>query len=98
MNGLVSRFTSFDRLIATSLIKFLYWVGMIVIALVVLFGAFSGFGRGFMSGLGTLIAAPIAGALMVIFWRFLCELYLVIFGMYNRLGEINEKLGAKSDN
>lgn len=92
MNSIISRFTTFDKLIATGLIKVLYWVGVAAIAILVLLGAFSGFGKGFVSGVGTIIVAPIGGLIALLFWRFLCELYIVIFGMYNRLGEISEKL------
>ncbi len=92
MNGIIGRFTTFDKLIATSLIKFIYWVGIVVIIVGALFGAFSGFSQGFMTGLGSLVAAPIFAALSLVFWRFICELYIVIFGMYDRLGEISAKL------
>lgn len=92
MNDLISRFTSFDKLIATGLIKILYWVGIVVILLFALIGAFSGFGRGFMTGLGSLVLAPVVAVIGIIFWRFVCELYIAIFGMYNRLGEISAKL------
>jgi hypothetical protein len=96
MNGIIGRFTSFDKLIAPSLIKFLYWVGVVFIVLGVVVGAFGSFTQGFMAGIGGLIAAPIAGLIGLIFWRFLCEVYLVIFGIYDRLGEIKDTLGAKS--
>jgi hypothetical protein len=92
MNDIISRFTSFDKLIATGLIKILYWIGIVVILLFALLGAFSGFGRGFMTGLGSLVLAPVVAVIGIIFWRFLCELYIAIFGMYNRLGEISAKL------
>lgn len=92
MNSIISRFTSFDKLIATGLIKALYWIGIAVIVVASVIMAFSGFTDGFVSGLGSVVLAPIVAAISVIFWRFLCELYIVIFGMYNRLGEISEKL------
>ncbi len=95
MNGLVSRFTTFDKLIATSLIKFLYWVGIVFIVLGVIVGAFGSFSQGFWAGIVGLIAAPIGGILGLIFWRFLCELYIVLFGMYDRLGEIQKSLAQR---
>ena len=96
MDGLVSRFTNFDKLIATSLIKFLYWAGLVFIALAVIVGIFGSFTQGFMAGIGGLIACPIAGVIALLFWRFICEVYLVIFGIYDRLGEIKDELGPKS--
>lgn len=43
-----------------------------------------------------IIVAPIGGVIALIFWRFLCEIYIVIFGMYDRLGDIQTALGAKN--
>jgi len=95
MNDFISRFTSFDKLIATSLIKLLYWIGIVLIVIGVLVGALGGFANGFGSGLVSLIVAPIGGILGIIFWRFLCEVYIVIFGMYDRLGEIQQSLAKE---
>ncbi len=92
MNDFINRFRSFDKLIATSLIKLLYWIGIVVIVLGVLAGLLGGFSRGFTSGIASLVLAPLGGAIAVIFWHFLCEIYIVIFGMYDRLGEIQKSL------
>jgi len=92
MDGVISRFTTFDKLIATGLIKVLYWIGIVLIAIGTLFGMFAGFSNGVMSGLGSIIVAPIGGVIGVIFWRFLCEIYIVVFGMYDRLGNIEKAL------
>lgn len=92
MDGLVSRFLTFDKLIATGLIKALYWIGLILIALGMLAVVISAFSDGFLSGLGALILAPIGGAIGLVIWRFLCEVYLVVFGIYDRLGDIQASL------
>lgn len=103
MNGILSRFMTFDKLIATGLIKVFYWIGVagiILATLIAFLGAFAAFGQGFAQGVGMLILAPIGGIIGLIFWRFLCEVYIVIFGMYDRLGNIQEALGggkAKAD-
>ncbi len=100
MDGIVKRFMSFEKLIATSLIKVLYWLGVIGITigtLIAILGAFASFGQGFAQGVGMLIIAPIGGVVSLIFWRFLCEVYIVIFGMYDRLGNIQDSLGAKGN-
>ncbi len=97
MSGIVSRFMTFDKLIATALIKVLYWIGIAGIAistLIAIFGALASFRLGFAQGLGMLIMAPIGGLIALIFWRFLCEIYIVIFGMYDRLGNIQEAVGG----
>lgn len=95
MNDIVSRFLTFDKLIATGLIKLLYWIGLVAIGLGTLIGfvgAFGQFGSGFVQGIGALILTPVGGVLAIIFWRFLCEVYIVIFGIYDRLGEIRTDL------
>lgn len=95
MNGIISRFTTFDKLIATSLIKFIYWVGIVFIVLGTIIAAFASFSQGFGAGIGGLIVAPIGGVLGIVFWRFLCEVYIVLFGMYDRLGEIQKSLAQR---
>lgn len=92
MDSIIKRFVTFDKLIATGLIKVLYWIGIIFIILGTLFGMFSGFGDGFISGVGRLVISPIFGIIGLIFWRFLCEIYIVIFGIYDRLGDIKDGL------
>jgi len=97
MNEIVGLFLTFAKLIATGLIKVFYWIGIAGIALTTLItflGAFAAFGQSFAAGLGMLIMAPIGGVIAVIFWRFICEVYIVIFGMYDRLGAIQESLGG----
>ena len=97
MGDFFSRFLSFDKLIATSLIKLLYWLGLIGVAIMtvgLIIGALGSFQLNFMAGLGGLIGAPIVGLASLIFWRFICEVYLVIFGIYDRLGDIQKALGG----
>lgn len=96
MPGFAKRFLTFDKLIATGLIKIFYWIGVAGIAIAVLVAIFTGFGQGFMTGLGMIVAAPVGGVIGLIFWRFICEVYIVVFGMYDRLGNIQDALGAKS--
>lgn len=95
MDGILSRFMTFDKLIATSLIKLLYWIGIALILLGVVVGAFGGFAQGLTNGLGTLVLAPIGGAIAIIFWRFICEVYIVIFGIYDRLGDIKNAVSKE---
>ncbi|MEM8937162.1 MAG: DUF4282 domain-containing protein [Pseudomonadota bacterium] len=92
MSGLVSRFTSFDKLIATTLVKILYWIGIVAILLGGVVGLVTGFAGGFGSGLAGLIMTPIGVLVGIIFWRFICEIYIVVFGMYDRLGNIEKSL------
>lgn len=94
MGDFIKRFTTFDRMIASTLIKVFYWIGLVLIALGVLFamlGSLVGMGSSFLTGLGGFIIAPIIGLIGLIFWRLYCELIIVIFGIYDRLGEIRDK-------
>jgi len=95
---MLNYFVNFDKLIGTKLIFFLYWLGLIGIALGGLAGIFNGFGSmrySFVTGLGMIIASIIGAALAVLFWRFICEVYLLLFRMSDDLREIkNMKSGG----
>lgn len=95
MGDLIKRFTTFDRLIATSLIKILYWIGLIgalLFTVVAMLGGLVGMTQDFLAGLGLFVGAPIGGVVWIIFWRFLMEVYIVVFSIHDRLGEIRDKL------
>ena len=97
MGKFFSRFTSFEKLIAPSLIKVFYWIGVAgigLMTLVMLVGALGAFTQSFAAGLGGLVATPIISLVSLIFWRFICEAYMVFFGMYDRLGNIQEAVGG----
>jgi len=84
-----SDLASFDKLISPTLIKILYWIGIVFIVLAglgSLVAAFS-FGGGFWRALVSIVGT-IAGLL---FWRVACEAYIVVFGIYDRLGEIRDR-------
>lgn len=97
MGDLINRFLSFDKLIGTSLIKILYYIGLVLIALsavLQMLGALALLVSEPLAALGLLIIAPIGGAIAVLFWRFLCELYLLLFRMSDDLRDIRTaKLG-----
>jgi hypothetical protein len=97
MPEFVKRFLNFDRLIATSLIKILYWVGLIGILIFVVVAMISGLigmTQDFMTGFAAFIGAPLFGGLFLLFWRFAMEVYIVIFSIHDRLGEIRDKIGS----
>jgi hypothetical protein len=88
---MVNQFLSFDKLIGSKLITILYYLGLIGIALGVLAGIFGGIGSmgySFFGGLGMIIGALIGGVVGLLFWRFLCELYLLLFRMADDLRDI----------
>jgi hypothetical protein len=90
---------SFDKLIATKVMKFVYFVGLLGIALfglVTVFGSLAAMRMSFSTGLGTMLLAVVGTALGLLVWRVMCELWLLGFNMYDRLGEIRDRLDAGS--
>lgn len=88
-------FLTFDRLIAGEIVRFLYWLGLVVIVLFI-FGSVAGsiemMGRNAWLGLAQFAFALGGGALMLIFWRVICEMYVVFLSMNDRLKEIRDRL------
>lgn len=77
----------FEKFVAPQLIKFVYWIGLVLIGLSVVGTLFSG-GQGFFI---RLIMAVIGGVAGVLIWRVVCEVWIVMFSINDRLGEIAEK-------
>lgn len=93
--AIANRFWSFDKLIGQTLVKVIYVIGLVCIGLGVL--AYLGMGLMMLMaspavGLLMIILAVPVGLVSVIFWRFVCELYMLMFLMYGRMGEIRDKL------
>ncbi|MGN6306408.1 MAG: DUF4282 domain-containing protein [Mesorhizobium sp.] len=88
----LSDFFSFEKLITPSVIKIVYWLG---IAVLLVFGVASFF-MGLLSGsLGAGLLSLVGSVLGLLLWRVMCELYIVIFGMFDRLGQIRDGLSQQ---
>ena len=74
---------SFRRFITVDIIKVLYALILVLIALGWLLGVISAFGSGFLAGLVGLVLVTIAAIIQVIFARVWLEIIVVIF----RIGE-----------
>lgn len=88
-------FLSFDKLMSGSIIKLLYWLGLVIIVLFVLAslsGSISTMGWNGALGLLQFVVALVGGVLGVLLWRVICEMYLVFLSMNDRLKEIRDKL------
>lgn len=86
----------FEKLVAPKVLKVLYWLGLIGItlfALVSLAGALEMMSYSAATGLGMLVGVLIGYLIGVLFWRILIEVYMTFFGIYDRLGEIRDRLG-----
>ncbi len=95
---MLNQLLSFDKLIGMKLITILYYLGLIGIALGLIAGVLSGLGTmvsfSFFGGIGLVIGSVIGAAIGLLFWRFICELYLLFFRMADDLREIKlNKLG-----
>jgi Domain of unknown function (DUF4282) len=88
---------SFDKMLSLSLVKVVYYLGVAGIAIAVVVAAFAGLAAMRFSattGLGSLVVALGGGAVGLLVWRVVCELWMVTFGIHERLGAIKEQLSA----
>lgn len=94
---MLSNFLSFDKLIGTKLIKILYYLGLLGIVLGFLgtmVGSLGMMRYSFGQGLGGIIMGIVGAVLAVVFWRFLCEIYMLFFRMSDDLRDIkNHQMG-----
>ena len=98
---MLQHFISFDKLIGTKLIKILYFIGLAVILIsgvLAVFGGFASMRFGFLKGVGAIIMALLGTVLGLVFWRFLCEIYMLFFRMSDDLRDIkNHQLGRPAN-
>jgi hypothetical protein len=96
MQSIIQRFLGFDRLLGPVLVKFVYYFGaaaiVVVSAMGLVMAVFSIAGGNFGAGAMQLLATPAVGAVAFIYWRFLCELFMLAFLAYERLGEVRDSL------
>lgn len=94
MISLLQRLLGFERPLGPTLVKFVYWIGLVVIAGATLGAFLTGLGALFAGNLAVggvqMVAAPAVGAAVLIYWRFACELFLLGFLTYERLGEVRD--------
>lgn len=97
MQELIQRFWGFDKLLGPILVKIVYYLGLAGLGIGVFFtmlGGLFALPNNALTGLGMLLIAPIVGAVALVYWRFLCEIFILAFETYNRLGEIRDRLPA----
>ena len=87
-------YLTFRKMITPIIIQVVFWIGVVLIAIVGLWeifrGATTNFGGGqlVLTGLVTLLLGPL-------FWRIFCELLIVVFRINDTLTEIKGAKGAK---
>ncbi len=87
----------FDRMIAPTLIKVLYWIGLAGVVLAGLGIMFTGgpVGGGMGGGAqGVTLSSFLSGVFYIIFaglfWRVVCELLIIVFQIHERLKEMRD--------
>ena len=88
----ISGFFKFDWMISTSILQFLYVVGLIIITSVSFYLMLEGFDQN--EGVSIIIGAVLL-ILGNILWRIICELWIILFSIHDLLGEITRKLKRK---
>ncbi len=91
---MLGSFLNFDKFVAPTLIKIVYWVGIVGIIGFALFTAMSSFGKmGYdaSGAIGGVIIALIGGAVGILVWRVTCEIWIVLFSINDRLGQLVDR-------
>lgn len=94
---MLSDLMNFNKFVAPTLIRIVYWIGIVLIVLATLMAVagggmmaqYGGYGGGF-NLVGALFAL-IGGAAALLFWRVMCEVWIVIFSINDRLGVLVER-------
>lgn len=96
MQHILARFIGFDKLLGPVLVKLIYYFYAVVIVIATGIGmltAVMSFASGNVgTGVMQLLAVPAVGAVALVTWRFLCELFILSFKTYERLGEVRDRL------
>jgi hypothetical protein len=94
MQSIIQRFLGFDRLLGPVLVRLVYYFGaaaIVVLAVGALLTAiFSLLGGNVGAGAMQLLAVPAVAAVALVYWRFMCELFMLAFLAYERLGEVRD--------
>lgn len=85
-------FLSLEKMLAARIIKVIYLIGLAAGAIAGLIGLvgslISMFSSSFGSGLGGIVITIVAVVIWFLVSRLSCEVWIVMFGIYDRLGEI----------
>lgn len=96
MQSIVQRFFGFDRLLGPVLVKIVYYVGAAGIVMIAGVGLLTGIlalaGGNLGQALMQIVAVPVVGAVGLVYWRFLCELFMLAFLAYERLGQVRDAI------
>jgi len=92
MPNLIKRFLSFDTLLGVGLARIIYYFGLVAIAGGIVIGLFlvimSIAAGNFSGAIMQMFAVPAIGLVAIVLWRFVCEIFIVLFEMNERLGDL----------
>lgn len=90
---------NFQKMVAPRVLKVIYWLGLIGIALTALISLLGGLAMmqySFATGLGTVLLSLLALALGGLMWRVIIEIYTVFFNIHDRVTEIRNIMRDRS--
>jgi hypothetical protein len=82
----MSAFLSFDKLITPSVIKVIYWLGIVSLVIGAVVAAVAGFKESPLAPVGAVIGLVVA----LFVWRVYCELIMLGFKIYEELMGIRQ--------
>lgn len=90
----------FEKMVAPVVLKVVYWLGLAGIVIMMLIGIAGGLGTmswNVATGLGTILISILSAGFGVLMWRVMIEVYMVLFGIHQRLGEVRDALKGDTD-
>lgn len=90
----------FEKMVAPVVLKVVYWLGLAGIVIMMLIGIAGGLGTmswNVATGLGTILISILSAGFGVLMWRVMIEVYMVLFGIHQRLGEVRDALKGDAD-
>ncbi len=99
--GFLAAFFGFKRMVSPVFIRLFYYLGLLAIiagAVAALMGKGPVYDELMQTGLniggavGYYIAVVLVSLIIILIWRFYCELLIVLFSIFNRLGDISAAL------
>ncbi len=87
MEGILGRFLSFDKMMAGSIVKVIYYIMLVLVIL----GGLAAMIQALMAGqFGRFLLAPVVTILSILFVRVICEIYIVLFRISDNLAAIRK--------
>ena len=90
----------FEKMVAPVVLKVVYWVGLVGIViylLVAMAGGLAMMDYSAATGLGTILLSIVGAGFFILFWRVMIEVYMVLFGIHQRLGEVRDAISASKE-